>query len=275
MTKKYKVNEVAKDLQVENKEVIEVLKELGGEPKKATTALTEEELDIVFDHVTQKNSVENFDAYFAQKDSGESVEQPAEPKAEKEKPASKASTKTTQPAAQKSGDTPARKPAAAKNAKSAPAKAGTQQPAKAAQPASQPKQGNRPAQNSGNDNAVQKPAGRIVDTRASHVDIERYNEKYDRLASEKIKTDNVVQKQKLTQRSSQYRNKPKNSRKETEAERLRRIALERQKKQMTIVVPDEITVGELALRLKATAAEVIKKLMMMGVFATVNDVIDF
>ena len=180
--------------------------------------MTEEELDIVFDHVTQKNSVENFDAYFAQKDSGESVEQPAEPKAEKEKPASKASTKTTQPAAQKSGDTPARKPAAAKNAKSAPAKAGTQQPAKAAQPASQPKQGNRPAQNSGNDNAVQKPAGRIVDTRASHVDIERYNEKYDRLASEKIKTDNVVQKQKLTQRSSQYRNKPKNSRKETEAE---------------------------------------------------------
>ena len=61
------------------------------------------------------------------------------------------------------------------------------------------------------------------------MDIERYNEKYDRLASEKIKTDNEVQKQKLTQRSSQYRNKPKNSRKETEAERLRRIALERQK----------------------------------------------
>ena len=85
MTKKYKVNEVAKDLQVENKEVIEVLKELGGEPKKATTALTEEELDIVFDHVTQKNSVENFDAYFAQKDSGESVEQPAEPKSGKGK----------------------------------------------------------------------------------------------------------------------------------------------------------------------------------------------
>ncbi|MCI9575991.1 MAG: translation initiation factor IF-2 [Clostridiales bacterium] len=269
MTKKYKVNEVAKDLQVENKEVIEVLKELGGEPKKATTALTEEELDVVFDHVTQKNSVENFDAYFAQKDSGEAAEQLVAPKAEK--PAPKAPAKTTQPAAQKSGDAPSRKPGAAKTAKQAPAKTGTQQPVKAGQQ----KQGNRPAQGGGNDNAVQKPAGRIVDTRASHVDIERYNEKYDRLASEKIKTDNVVQKQKLTQRSSQYRNKPRNSRKETEAERLRRIALERQKKQMTIVVPDEITVGELALRLKATAAEVIKKLMMMGVFATVNDVIDF
>ena len=44
---------------------------------------------------------------------------------------------------------------------------------------------------------------------------------------------------------------------------------------MTIQVPDEITVGELALRLKATAAEVIKKLMGLGVFASINDVIDF
>ncbi len=90
-----------------------------------------------------------------------------------------------------------------------------------------------------------------------------------------MKTDHTVNKQKLTQRSSQYRGKPKNSRKETEAERLKRIQLERQKKQMTITIPDEIVVNELALRLKATAAEVIKKLMMMGVMATVNDVIDF
>ena len=124
-------------------------------------------------------------------------------------------------------------------------------------------------------NAVQKPAGRIVDTRTSQVNMDRYNEKYDRLASEKVKTDQTVNKQKLTQRSSQYRGKPKNSRKETEAERLKRIQLERQKKQMTITIPDEIVVNELALRLKATAAEVIKKLMMMGVMATVNDVIDF
>ena len=106
------------------------------------------------------------------------------------------------------------------------------------------------------------------------MDIERYNEKYDRLASEKVRTDNTVQKQKITQRS-QRRGKPRNSRKETEAERLRRIAMERKAKPITVQIPDEITVGELALRLKATAAEVIKKLMMMGTMATVNDVIDF
>ncbi len=285
MTKKYKVNEVAKDLQATNKEVIEILQTLGGEPKKATTALTEEELDLVFDRVTQKNSVESFDAYFAKREEvpanqpatanqpvaasepakTEKAEKPAKP--EKSDKSDKTEKNAKAPAA-KSGDA-ARKPAA-KSAQQPAARSDAKQP-----PRTQPQKSTPNEKGASGENTVQKPAGRIVDTRASHVDIERYNEKYDRLASEKIKTDNVVQKQKLTQRSNHYRGKPKNSRKETEAERLRRIALERQKKQMTISVPDEITVGELALRLKATAAEVIKKLMMMGVFATVNDVIDF
>lgn len=106
------------------------------------------------------------------------------------------------------------------------------------------------------------------------MNIDKYNEKYDRMASEKYRSENTVQKQKITQKSQQ-RGKPRNSRKETEAERLRRIAMERKAKPITIQIPDEITVGELALRLKATAAEVIKKLMMMGTMATVNDVIDF
>ena len=157
------------------------------------------------------------------------------------------------------------------------ARPAAQQPAaKAAAPAQQPARPAAPQQqNDRTDNVVRRSEGRIVDTRASHVELEKYNEKYDRLASEKMKVDNTVQKQKLTQRSSQYRGKPKGSRKETEAERMRRIALERKQKHMTIQVPDEITVGELALRLKATAAEVIKKLMGLGVFAAINDVIDF
>ena len=161
---------------------------------------------------------------------------------------------------------PAQKPA---EKKPAPVKEAAQpKPAAAVQPAAQ-------AANAAESNVVRKPQGRIVDTRTSNVELEKYNEKYDRLASEKIRTDNTVQKQKLTQRSSQYRGKPRNSRKETESERLRRIAQERKQKHMTITVPDEITVGELALRLKATAAEVIKKLIGLGVMATVNDVIDF
>lgn len=119
-----------------------------------------------------------------------------------------------------------------------------------------------------------KPAGRIIDTRSAHVDIERYNEKYDRLASEKMHTDNTVRKQKINQKSHN-RGKIRSAKRETEAERLKRIALERKNKPITVSIPSEITVGELALRLKATAAEVIKKLMMMGTMASINDVIDF
>ena len=252
--KKIKLNEVAKALHLENKEVIAIMGNLGGEPKKATSALTEEDIDYIFDRVTKASSVENFDDYFA-----ELQDAPEEKPAEQEAP--KETAKTDKAPKGK----PVEKAKDGKNGQKQP-----QQPAKNQKPAGQ-KQPQQPV----NDGPVKRHGGRIVDTRSSNVNIDRYNEKYDRLANEKIRTDNVVQKQKLTQKSSQYRNKPKHAKRETEAERLKRIQLERQKKQMTIQVPDEITVGEFALRLKATAAEVIKKLMMMGVMATVNDTIDF
>jgi len=82
-----------------------------------------------------------------------------------------------------------------------------------------------------------------------------------------------VGKQKIHQRSKHYR-KPQGKR-ETEAERLKRIAAERKSKTLKITVSDTITVGELAVRLKATSAEIIKKLMQMGVMASVNEEIDF
>ena len=271
MMMKYRVHEVAKDLNVPNKVVIDYLQKYCDSAKKHMTALTEEELDIVFENFTQEYAVESLDAYFAEREeaAAESAsEEPARPNAPKEgakqsapakkgvsAPAGKPAVKGGKPVQNRGKETPAQQPKQNGNSRPQP----VQQPVKS------------------DDNVVKKPQGRIVDTRAAkaNVDIERYNEKYDRLASEKMRTDNTVQKQKLTQRSSQYRGKPRNSRKETEAERLRRIALERQKKQMVISVPEEITVSEFALRLKATAAEVIKKLIALGVFATVNDVIDF
>lgn len=278
MMMKYRVHEVAKDLNISNKEVIDMLKKYCSETKKHMTALTEEELDLVFESFTQKNQVESLDSYFADNARTDQIV------IEKEKPDVKVET-TSAPIA----SAPESAPAAAKvqHTRKAvkPGKITPVRPKPEAQPVSQAKkpqqsapkpnqQGATTPVNTG-DVVVRKPAGRIVDTRASHVDMERYNEKYDRLASEKVKTENIVQKQKLTQRSSQYRGKPRNSRKETESERLRRIAQERKQKQMTITVPEEITVNELALRLKATAAEVIKKLMALGIFAAVNDVVDF
>ena len=272
MMKKYRVNEVAKDLNVENKDVIEALKPFSDEPKKYMTALTEEDLGVVFDTFTKENSVESFDAYFAEREDAQPTS------SSKEAPESKENTTAkVQEKAVVEKEKTAVKPAV-KESKSNAANKNNKQTKPAAQKQEKTMQDKKDtAANTvvTTSDAVQKPAGRIVDTRTSQVNMDRYNEKYDRLASEKVKTDQTVNKQKLTQRSSQYRGKPKNSRKETEAERLKRIQLERQKKQMTITIPDEIVVNELALRLKATAAEVIKKLMMMGVMATVNDVIDF
>ena len=119
---------------------------------------------------------------------------------------------------------------------------------------------------------------RHIDTRSGSVDLEKYNERYENIAPASDRNmDNSVRKQKLKQKSQQYRKQGgmKSRKRETEAERLKRIAEERAKRQIKITVPEEITVGELAALLKMTAAEVIKKLFSLGMMATVNEVIDY
>lgn len=117
---------------------------------------------------------------------------------------------------------------------------------------------------------------RTIDTRGNYVELDKYNEKYTNMAPDQRKgRDNFTKKQKLNQKSAQ-RNKPQFSRKESEAEKLRRLELERaRKQQLKVMIPDEIVVSELAARLKVTATEVIKKLVRLGVMATINEVIDF
>lgn len=253
---KYRVHEVAKDLNVPSKEVVDLLKKYFGDTKKHMTALTEDELDIVFDYYTQKNNMESFDEYYAVRNNAIDKKEAEE---EKEAKASKDSEKKSK-VSQKEKSAEGKKAQQDKEKK-------TQQNTKAA-PAKQ--------KNSSEDTYAGKVRGdkRVIDTRAAVVDIERYNEKYDRMASEKMRTENTVHKQKINQRSQQ-RGRQKRGKRETEAERLNRIAAERKKKPITVSIPDEIVVNELALRLKATAAEVVKKLFLMGVMVTVNDVIDF
>ena len=118
---------------------------------------------------------------------------------------------------------------------------------------------------------------RTVDTRGSYVDLDKYNERYDQMAtSNKHKNDNYSsKKQKINQKSAQ-RSRQQFSRKESEAEKLKRLELERaRKQQLKVLIPDTITVGELATRLKAAATEVIKQLMKLGVMASINQEIDF
>ena len=252
---KYRVSEVAKDFDAPSKEVIELLGKFVDTPKKSMTALEENELDLVFEHFTQKNQVENFDAYFAT----------AQEKKEEPAPAAPVESVSAAPA-----ETPA---ATGKPAQQPGAKQGQPQQSqapRAGQPQHPQQKPKQPAQPKA---PVER---RTIDTRTPQVNVGKYDEKFDVLAqtSNRVQGDGgAVKKQKINQKSQQYR-KP-HPRRETEAERLRRIQMERQKKPITITVGETITVAELALRLKATAAEVIKKLMMMGVMATANEEIDF
>ena len=116
---------------------------------------------------------------------------------------------------------------------------------------------------------------RHIDTRTSNVNIDKYNEKYERIAPANTMRDNFSRKQKIKQKSQDYR-RPQGAKRETEADKMRRLQLERIKKTpITVTVGDEITVGELAAALKKTAAEVIKALLKLGMMATVNQVIDY
>lgn len=296
---KYKIHQVAKDLNVPSKDVIDAVSEYCKVTKKSMTALEESELNAVFEHFTQKNQVANFDEYFA----SNKAEEPA--KEEKKEPAqeSGSAAKKEEAPQKRDGERPGRnrrrgeqegknsggdrnskkqnnrgdnKNDNRNDGRKQNADQGRKAPQQPAQPVSKPEQA--AAQNESvvqTEGAIKskRGSGRVIDTRAAVVDVERYNEKYDRLASEKIKTDNTVSKQKITQRSQQ-RGK-KNSRKETEAERLKRIANERKSKPITVLIPDEIVVSELASRLKATVAEVVKKAFLMGTMVTANDTIDF
>ena len=114
-----------------------------------------------------------------------------------------------------------------------------------------------------------------VDMSAANIELDKYNEKYEQIAPSSSMSDSYTNKQKLTQRSKQQ-GKPKQSKKEQEQAKLKKLEMERQRRQkLEITLPDEITVGDLALKLKVTSAEIIKRLMMQGMMVSVNEMIDY
>ena len=269
---KYRVRDVAKDLDVKTNYVTELIeKSFGGAKKSSMTALESDELDLLFDTVTKENAVDSFDEYFALKSKKEAPEK----KEEAQQPEQKSEEKS---ADKKEAAKPAQKSAPAKEAKPA---AKTEKPAAKAQTqAAKPAEDKQPKKK--NDKPMQsrtKGERRTVDTRAGNVELDKYNERYENIApaNNGMQSDKSVNKQKLKQRSTQYRKQGmRSSRRETEAQRLARIAAERAKKpQIVVKIPDEIVVSDLAAMLKMTAAEVVKKLFSLGVMATVNQVIDY
>ncbi len=247
--KKNKLNEVAKDFNMQSKALIELLGKYFDGEKKSQTTLEDKEMDVIFDVLTKQHSVESFDDYFAMQ---KEIKEPAP----KKETAKKASDK---------------KPTDKKPAEKSNEKADTNKASNQELPKKKVKDPNKPMQ------SRTKGEVRHIDTRAGSVDLDKYNERYENIAPANDRnSDNVVRKQKLNQKSKQYRKQGMRSHKhESEAERLKRIAAERAKKQIKITVPEEITVGELAALLKMTAAEVIKKLFALGMMATVNEVIDY
>ncbi len=248
MVIKVKVSDVAKDFGKTNKDIIGILANLCEGKKTANTVLEEDELNKLFDKLTQDNSVKNFDSYFANGKKGNS----------------KSQNKKVPSAAKKTENKKHQNQAAILQM--------AEQAAKRDEEKAKKKAGKTPQ-------ARTKGEARRIDTRVNTVDLEKYNQKYEDIAPASNIND-YQKKQKLNQKSKQYRKKKPQgmharSKKETEAQRLARIAEQRKKQQITIEVPDEITVGELAALLRMTATEVIKKLMALGVMATVNEVIDY
>lgn len=254
MVIKYKVSDIAKDFGKNNKDIINILSEYcEGPAKKANTVLEENELNILFDKLTEDNSVESLNDYFN-----------SAKKAEKKKPAEKKNAASKEKKDDKEENKKHKNQAAILQM--------AEQAAKRAEEKAKKKANQVPQ-------ARTKGEARHVDTRVNNVDLEKYNQKYEDIAPANNMND-YQKKQKLNQKSKQYRKKKPQgmrakSKKETEAQRLARIAEQRKKQQIKITVPEEITVGDLAKLLRMTATEVIKKLMSLGVMATVNEVIDY
>ena len=249
MVIKVKVSDVAKDFGKTNKDIINILGSYcEGPAKKANTVLDENELNVLFDKLTQDNSVDNFDEYF-------SMAAGAEKKAAQKKQGASAKKQENKKHQSQAAILQMAEQAAKRDAEKAKKKA------------------NKTPQ------ARTKGEARRIDTRVNTVDLEKYNQKYEDIAPASQIND-YQKKQKLNQKSKQYRKKKPQgiharSKKETEAQRLARIAEQRKKQQITVEIPEEITVGALASLLRMTATEVIKKLMVLGVMASVNEVIDY
>lgn len=295
MVVKYKIHELAKDFNIKSNIITDFFKSRGDETKKSQTVLTSDELDLIFDRLTQDNSVDSFDGYFAMKKPEEpKTEEAAQEDSAPEKPASavKEKAKSSKPAAEKKSSDKAAKNAS--NAEKRPEKAAkaTDKSAKATdkgakQISAAPAQNNdkpfKKKENKSSDGTfVQsrtKGERKTVNTRNEDVELDKYNERYENVSGTAVseRVNDGSRKQKIKQKSQQYNKKQgtRARRRETEAERLARIRAERASRKIVVTVGDTITVGELASQLKMTAAEVIKKLFSYGIMAGINESIDF
>ena len=178
---KYRVHEVAKDLNVPSKEIVDLLEKHFGDVKKHMTALTEEELDVVFEHYTQARELPNFDEYFAQAEKRRTEQETAVERVEEPKPA--APEKAAEPAKKEAKPAAKQNVPAQRNANARPAgrqqqnargNAQKQPPKRQQERKAQPQQPAAVQTEAVQSNAVTKPQGRVIDTRSANVNIDKY-----------------------------------------------------------------------------------------------------
>ena len=245
---KYRLKEVAADFGVAPKEIADVVAKVTEKPKSNTQVLTEEELNFVFDYMTHNHQVSSMEQIFAA----------AKPKAA---PAPKQEAPQQQNRPQQGN---AQRP----QQNNRPQQQNNQRPQQQAQP-QQPQKAAEPER---------KRERRVVDTSAVQVNANRFAD-VDNLVSERVQNYQGG-KQKFGKKGQQQNKKDNkfkgNKARNEEQEKLRKLQMEiARKAPVTVKIPEEITVGELASRMKKTAGEVIKCLMTNGVMAGINQAIDF
>ena len=246
---KIRINSLAKELNMKGKDLVDLLNAHGFAVKSTMTVLDNPELSVIFEYVTQNNQTD-IQAFFKVYDDKKEAKRKAD---EQEKERIKAENKKQRDAM---------KPKKQQNQ----------------QTASNDKHGSTQGQQKQTQQNQRKRSMadvRVVDTRGTtSVNASKYDDKLDTIVPDADKLDgNTKQKIKKKNNRGDYQNKDKRD----GFDKQKNVPQKNKPKpvQLCITVPDEITVSELASRMKITASEVIKKLMAMGVMATINQTVDF
>lgn len=280
---KYRVHEVAKDFGKQTKDITQILTTYATTPKNHMQVLDDKELSIIFEYLTQHNQVSDLQAVFANAPkAGEGAKGDSRKPAGQKGHGSEGKDRGQQGKAAQQSKTGGQQPRAGGQQ----GRAGGQQPRSGGQQGQgkaggqQGKAGGqqaKPAQAEPARPTTRVPEKKLVDTRkAGNVNLARYDEHLETLAPERA---NKMQsgKQKIQSKGAHRKGANfGNKRRQEEQEKMRRLQLEIAKKTpLTVKIPDEIGVGELASRMKKTGAEVVKQLMKLGVMASLSEIIDY
>ena len=264
---KNKVSDMAKDFGLTSKDILSVLSTYEDGSKKPSQVLSADEVNLIFEHLTQKHQVK-IESIYAESAPQKKPEPKAAPAPAQNQP--KANNAQNQPR-NNNGNNGGSRPQSQQGQQGKPA---------------QPQQNTQPVQQQSKSTATQHPTTRvpekkIVDTRkVTNVNLDKYDEKLQDMAERSGDRRDLERGSKEKFRNNRNRNNRQQpfsgKRKQEEAEKMRRLQLEIAKKTpLTVKIPDEISVGELASRMKKTGAEVVKCLMKNGVMASLSQMIDF